>query len=945
MQGIVKIALRTIKNSIGRYIAIFAIIALGVGFFSGLRVARDAMLETGNKYVEKYSLFDLRVISTYGFTEEDIEYFSEQRDVDRVRGAYSSDVIYKRDDGREAVLRVHSITDGINGLDLIEGKMPSATNECVVDARAFDSSYIGRKIRLTDNNSEDVLTNLSSKEYKIVGIVNSVYYMNFERGTTTVGTGSLSGFMYVTADAFNYERYTEMYVTMSDGGYIYSEEYDDRLEKFCEDFEEICRSYRKELYVSMISAGEKSLDDAKKQYEAGLKQFESEKTKLELALDIADTGVKAIEKTYETAKSALEYAKQELESSYQNLEISREFYLKQVENLEKTEQEVDELKKKVDDALSTYTTLKIETENKLADGQRQLDEAKAEIENGEKQLSELVRPEYYVLTRDTNTGYVCFENDTSIVFGVSKVFPVFFFMVAALVCITTMSRMVTEQRGQTGTLKALGYGDGQIQVIYLIYSGSAAILGCVFGFFLGSYAIPKIIWMVYDLMYGFAEIEFLFDPQLAVISLIVSVFCSVGVSYIAVTKELLEKPAALMRPKAPGKIKRILFEKIPFFWKRIGFLSKVSLRNIARYKLRFAMMILGVGGCTALLLTGFGIKDSITNVAADQFGGIMKYHCSVTFGKSFASSEFDDVRSHMPDDVESSMFIMQSSVEALLDDGSVKNAYLTVCEKSDIEDFLSLYDGKDSIKFPGRSEAVVTKALADALSLSIGDKIELRDASMKRLEFEVSGICENFVNNYIYVSPESYKSVSGNEVMYNGCLINVKDGGDVHQAAADFASDYGDVTMISVNSDVRNSIESMLESLNVIVYLVSACAAALAFIVIYNLTNLNITERQREIATLKVIGFKPRETCMYVYKENLMQSFCGIVAGLPLGILLHSFVMSQIKIDMVSFDTNILPISFLMSVVLSLVFAVVVDCALYPKIKKISMIDSLKSVE
>lgn len=945
MQGIIKIAFRTIKKSLGRYIAIFAIIALGVGFFSGLRVTKDAMVEAGNKYVDKNNLFDLRVISTYGFTDEDIEYFSEQRDVNRVQGAYSSDIIYKRDDGSESVLRVHSITDGINGLDLIDGKMPSGANECVVDARAFDSSYIGRKIRLTDNNSDEVLSSLSSKEFKIVGIVNSVYYMNFERGTTTVGSGSLSGFMYVDSEAFNYERYTEMYVTMSDSGFIYSEEYDTLLKNFCENFEEICREYRKEQYDIMISLGEAALEDAKIQYEEGLEQYESEKKKLDAAILVADTGVKALEKSYETAKNALEYAKDQLEKNYAELQISREFYLSQLENLEKRETEIDEIKAKLDSALSAYYTLKSETENELAEGKKRLDDAKAEIENGEKELEALVRPEYYVLTRDTNTGYACFENDSAIVLGISKVFPVFFFMVAALVCVTTMSRMVTEQRGQTGTLKAMGYGDGQIQLIYIIYAGSAALLGCIFGFLLGSYAIPKIIWMVYDLMYGFAEIEFLFSSGLAAVSLLVSVLCSVGVAYVAVTKELLEKPAALMRPKAPAKGKRIFFEKITFLWRRLGFLSKVSIRNIARYKARFFMMILGVGGCTALLLTGFGIKDSITNVASDQFEGVLKYHCSVSFGNSLDPSEIDNIRNDMPNSIENSMFIQQSSVDVELENGSVKNAYLTVCEKEDIGDFISLHNGDNEIEFPGKGEAVVTKALAENLSLSVGDKIEMRDSTMKSLEFEVSGICENFVNNYIYISPESYKSASGNEVMYNGCFLNIKYGKDVHKTAAQFASENGDITMISVNSDVRNSIESMLESLNVIVYLVSVCAAALAFIVIYNLTNLNITERQREIATLKVIGFKPGETSMYVFRENLLQSICGIAAGLPLGIALHAFVMSQIKIDMVSFDVQILPLSFIIAVALTLVFAIVVDFALYPKIKSISMTDSLKSVE
>ena len=326
MRSIIKIALRTIKKSLGRYIAIFAIIALGVGFFSGLRVTKDAMVEAGNKYVDKHNLFDLHIISTYGFTDEDIEHFSEQRDVNRAVGAYSADVIYKRDDGREAVLRAHSITDGVNGLEIVEGKMPSASNECVVDARAFDSSYIGRKIRLTDNNSEDVLKNIVSKEFKVVGIVNSVYYINFERGTTTVGNGSLSGFMYLPPSAFNYERYTEMFVTMTDGAFLYSDEYDRLIDDFSENFEEICRDYRDEQYDIIVLDAKKSLENAKSEYQKGLESYQAEKQKLDVAVLVAENGVKALEKGYLAAKEAFSYANEQLEKGYDNLLISKEEY-------------------------------------------------------------------------------------------------------------------------------------------------------------------------------------------------------------------------------------------------------------------------------------------------------------------------------------------------------------------------------------------------------------------------------------------------------------------------------------------------------------------------------------------------------------------------------------------------------------------------------------------
>lgn len=949
MRDILKLTLRTVKNSLGRYVAIFAIIALGVGFFSGLRVTKDAMLNVGDEYIKKYALFDLRILSTYGFTDEDIEFFEEQRRVKNCVGGYNIDIIYKRDDGEEGVLRAHSITDGINELNVIEGKIPSSPNECVVDARCFPSSYIGRKIRLSDGNHEDTLNSLNYKEFKIVGRVNSVYYLNFQRGSTTVGNGSLAGFIYLDKQAFNMPRYTEMFITLDDSEFIYSESYNEMMENASEDFEEICRDYRNQLYSSLLSSANSALEKAKDEYKEGKKEYDEKESMLKAAVYVAEKSVTALNYSYERAKVILEDSKEKLDDSYNRHLITKKDYEDGLEKIREAEAELENLKGELDEAVSTYEKALTEMEKQLADGKIKLEEGEKQIADAEKEIEKLVRPKYYVLTRDTNIGYVAFDNDSSIVLGISKVFPIFFFLVAALVSVTTMSRMVTEHRQQIGTLKALGYDNRQINAIYAIYSGSAALLGCVFGFILGSFAIPKIIWTVYNIMYGFADIRFVFSIPLAAASLLISVAASVGVAYISVTRELSEKPAALMRPKGPGKNKAILPEKITFIWKRLSFLSKASIRNIYTQKVRFLMMLLGVGGCTALLLTGFGVKDSIANIASDQFTGIMKYDCSVSFGSALTPSEADELANNAPFDVEGILFINQSSVELERPDKTIKNAYLMVCQKQSknqsFEQFISIHDGKKELSFPKTGEAVVTRSLAKELGLSEGDKIEMTNSDMKRLEFIISGICDNFVNSYIYISPESYINVVRDEIKYNGCLLNIKDSTDVHQAAADFSEISGDVTALSVNEDVENSISSMLETLNVIVYLVTVCAAALAFIVIYNLTNLNITERQRELATMKVIGFRPGETAGYVFRENLLQSILGMAIGIPMGIWLHSFVMSQIKIEMVTFDVKILPFSYIISLALSLVFAIIVDFALYPKINKISMTDSLKSVE
>lgn len=550
-----------------------------------------------------------------------------------------------------------------------------------------------------------------------------------------------------------------------------------------------------------------------------------------------------------------------------------------------------------------------------------------------------------MLGRDKNIGYACFESDSDIVEGISNVFPIFFFLVAALVCITTMTRMVEEQRTQIGILKALGYSEGTIMGKYLFYSGSAAVLGCGIGFLLGSYIFPVVIWSAYRIMYRLGDIRIILDWKLGLISLIVSILCSMGTTIATCRYELTSVAAELMRPKAPKSGKRIILERIPFLWNRMKFLRKVSARNIFRYKQRFYMMVFGIGGCTALLLTGFGIKDSIKSITYNQFDEIQINDMSVVFNDPWYEMDNSDFEEIMAENAERYTLVFEESTDLTKGDKS-KSLTLVIPEKAeDISSFLNLHTTRDvPIAFPGKGEVVLTEKLADKCGAGIGDMVTLQDDDMNTLELKVSGISENYVYNYAYISPETWMEQIGSAPEYKSAYINVKEEKDVHSVSAAVMNCDG-VASVTVNADMKVRFSSMMKSLDYVVLLIIGCAGSLAFIVLYNLTNINITERLREIATIKVLGFYRRETASYVFRENLVLTGIGAGVGLIMGRYLHQFVMYNIDIDMIAFDVHIAPLSVLYSIVLTFVFAGIVDWAMNKKLDGINMAESMKSVE
>ena len=523
------------------------------------------------------------------------------------------------------------------------------------------------------------------------------------------------------------------------------------------------------------------------------------------------------------------------------------------------------------------------------------------------------------------------------------VFPVFFFLVAALVCMTTMNRMVDEERTQIGVLKAMGYGRAQIMSKYLFYSGSAALLGSAIGYSLGVTGLPWIIWEIYGLLYGFAPLEYVVLPTLASSSFAAALLCSMGATWLSCRMELKRPASELIRPKTPRAGKRVFLEYISPVWRRLSFLHKVSVRNVLRYRSRLVMMVLGIGGCTALLCTGFGIRDSIAHVADDQFDRITLYDYAVTFqdGQTRESAAAFLDRHGWTE--EEALLVHSGSVDVQSPEGS-KPVYLVISASDTLEGFLSLHNSEGPVAYPGRDEVVLSGGLAESLGVNVGDTVTLTIGKLGAMETVVSGLCDNYVFNYAYLSAQTYREHLYEDPDFSTLYVMAHEGADPYEEGAALLED-DDVGAVAVNEATRDRVDSMLSRLNYIVLVVGLCAAALAFIVLYNLTNINVTERVREIATIKVLGFYQNEVAAYVFREINILSILGSLAGLGMGKALHAFVMAQIRIDSMTFSSRIAPLSYLTAFVMTLLFTAVISLGMRPRLRRIDMAESLKSIE
>lgn len=1074
--------LRDILKSKGRYFSIMLIVALGVAFFSGIKVSPMVMRNTVDNYYDDYNFMDVEVISTLGLTDDDVDAIKKLDSVEGVFPTYSMDVITNVKD-QDRVLKVHALPtenlskdnkDYINRVKLIKGRLPKNSGECVVLKPKYDhlNLKIGKTLKIKSGTEDKLSENLKKDNYKIVGLVETPYYLSYEFGNSSIGSGSIDGIMLVPQNDFKTEAYTEMYITAKGAKEQTSfyQDYKDTVKKTEDQIDKITDERIEHRYNEVVGEATDELNKAKKEYNDKKKETEDKINKAEKELkdgkqkikdgkqelktkkaetkkqikdgfkqlDSAEAQLKSGRKQYEAAKKEFESQKQRansqissaesqlaplksnidslksnisgLESQLSNPNISEEekatltrTISKYKENLSalegqynagyakiqsiknqiksgerklaRTKSELDRNQRKIKTERSKLYTMEekaekefkkaeeelVKNEKKLVDSEKELEkakkEAKDEFKKAEKDLKEaedeikkIEKPEWYVLNRDKQYSAAEYGGCADSIDALAGIFPVFFVLVAALVALTTMTRMVDEQRINIGTLKGLGYTPGMIAKKYIVYAMSASAIGSIIGLVVGYTLFPTIIYNAYAIMYTVPKVELRTDFFITVLSIATSIFVTTFAAFAACRRELIEAPSTLMRPKAPKNGKRILLERVGFIWNKIGFIWKVTLRNIFRYKKRFLMTVLGISGCTALILTGFGIRDSIQMIVDVQFGELNKYSMTASYDSDEKTEDVEYLKSLISNEKgvkEIGMFHNQNA--KVMINNKEKEVTVVIPEnKNTFKNFIDLRDRKSHtpIKLDNKGIVISEKA-ARNLDAKVGDKVKILNENDVSADAVISGITENYVNHYIYMTNDYYKALFNRNADSNR-VYGVLDDSVTLAQEDKMASKIIDSTCANgtvFTTGIKDGFSDTIKSLNYVVLLMIVSAGALAFVVLYNLSNVNISERIREIATIKVLGFYDKEVSAYIYRENVILTLIGAVVGLGLGVILHQFIMVTVEVENMMFGRLINPLSYAAAFVLTIVMGTIVNLVMNKKLKKVEMVESLKSVD
>ena len=1170
-----------IRKSLGRFLSIFFIVAMGVAFFSGIRSAEPDMRYSADAYFDRNDFMDIQVMGTLGITEEDVTAIEQVEGVEKAEPGYSADMLVDVH-GNQKILHVSSVLDSMNDYKAEEGRMPEKSGECLMDQDFAASAglKVGDSITLLSGTRDPLTDTLQTDTYEITGLGSSVSYISFERGSSNIGNGEVSGFLTILPEDFSLEVYTECYITAEGAKELtaFTPEYDKKVETVLKNIEDIgdyqgklrADSIREEAGEELkkaeqeladgkaraeqelsdawkqIGDGEQALADGKRELAAGKQELEEGRNQLyssqkqvdgayaqiqaeeqklnqgkqelqtqeallqqkeqeyeealakveagEAEISRFDTGYASLEAgirqieqgiaqgmqaleaargEYEQGGAALEAArgqvaameeqlkqeglseeekqalisqieiakmqisqqeqvlaqakvaleeqekqfleqqkpqaeaqlaalkeqkaqldaqKPEIEESRKALEAARgqleeqkpqldkaKAQLQEAKNqiasgeaqlaeakqqaakgqqqidsgwskihageqeIEKGEAEIAENEKKLEDARKEYEEGKAEAEQEIQDGENEIKEAKQKIEDIED-------AKWYVNDRSITTDYAGYGDNADRMRAIGEVFPILFFIVAALISLTTMTRMVEEQRTEIGTLKALGYGKMSIAGKYLNYAMTATIGGSIFGVLFGEKIFPYIIITAYKIMYTHVpDVVIPYNMKYGIWATVAAVLCTGLATLLACYKELAAQPAVLMRPPAPKQGKRVFLEYLPFLWKRLGFIWKSTIRNLIRYKKRFFMTVFGIGGCMALMIVGFGLRDSIFSIGTLQYEELQLYDGMIILNTDADEEDRKDLETYLEEEKEISAvskgYLKKTNVKK---GNEKKEVYLYApldLEKN--KDFLVYRDRRTHETYElGEKDAILTEKAAKALGIKKGNKLSVESQDGEFTEITITNICENYMEHYLYLSPELYEEIYGKPVEENNIYFKMKDLDEKKLGAiGENILEKRAALNVSYTYNMEERLDEMLESLDIVIVVLIISAGLLAFVVLYNLNNINITERKRELATIKVLGFYDNEVSAYVYRENILLTLIGTVAGVLLGSLLHRYVITTVEIDSVMFTRIIENISFVYSALLTFGFSVFVNVVMYFKLKKIDMVESLKSVE
>ena len=1064
-------AVREVRTTFSRFLSILVLSALAVAFLSGLRTTAPDMEYTADNYYDRTHMMDGYVLSTLGLTDDDLDALAAAPGVSAVEGGRTLDAT-----ALDATVVVRDLPRQLNLLELTEGRLPEAADECVSESLLMTELgvKVGDTIELT--LPEDSAGDLARTAYTIVGMAKSPLYVGTDRGSSSLGTGKVDGFVYVPAENFQMDYYTTAYLTFDglDALDSYGNEYDEKLDAYLDgldaladeraqlrhdtlvgdaqkelddaraelddakadadreladawqelqdarkelddgwaDYEDGKKTYDREIRDAQVKLADartrldesrQQLEDGRAQYADGLTEYQSGLAEYQKNKDELDAQQAKLDEGYAQYNAALEpyvgtpyydaavaqaaeqkaqldAAQAQLDSGYAQLGTAKEQLdaakatldttAKQLDDAEQAitdgqaeyeqgwadlnrakkdgQQELDDALRKLNDGedeyadgLKEYEDGKAEADEKIADAERKLSDAQAEVDD-------IGECEWYVLGRDTNTGFASYSQDAERVSNLANIFPVIFFLVAGLACLTTMTRMVEDQRTQIGALKALGFSRFAISKKYLGYAFWASFLGGLIGLAVGCTLIPLVIANAFNIMYNIPKLEFRLQPGVCSLAVLAAVLCTTGAALWACLSTLMDTPANLMRPKSPKAGKRVLLERVTPIWSRLSFTWKVTVRNLFRYQRRFWMTVIGIGGCTALIVTGFGLHDSIFDILDKQFDEISLYDATVGLEDKITDGERAAIDAYLDSEpsVERHMTCHFESIESS-STGAGRTCYIyTVADEGQFEEFIKLRHRKDSQPVQLNDDGVViTEKLSELLDVKAGDTITL-DGD-RRVQVTVTDIVESYVSHYVYMTEDFYAQTFGAAPEHNVELVTYGDG--VGQAQSDQVSETL-MTMDGVGSysyigTIRDTFTNSMNAINYAVIIIIVAAAALAFVVLYNLTNINITERIRELATIKVLGFYDGEVTAYVYRENVFLTLFGIVLGLFMGRWLHAWMVLTVEVDLVMFGRTAPPYAYVTAAVLTLVFSAAVNIAAHFRLKKVDMVESLKTVE
>ncbi len=1009
---IFKNSFRKIRRSLGRFLSLIFIVALGSAFFSGVREAATDMIRTVDEYYDDTSLMDYKIISTMGLTEGDLESIRAISDDLIVEPSYSFDLILDGD-----VTRIHAITDTVNQVNLVSGKMPNS-GECLVE----DGTYnIGDKIIIESDN-------LTNQEYTVSGTITSSLYIYRTKGISTEGDGKLDKYIFIPKDDFTLDYYTEIYIIDKNSidQTSYLEDYNNvisALDSKLTELKPIRETIRYEEILSEVmkvindaeaelakqkAENEEKLNDAKLELDNAKLELEDAKEKWQVGYDELQATSEEMDRTFKDAREDLESGQEEFASILANYNLKAEDLKSNLEEINQQISAINQILPTLDPDSQDYLTYQatlnileenksnlevlIATQNELIESEQTLEagiakweqeynnalsqlnqnydllvtseqelnagyaeyeenyqtyleeiaKAEQEIADAKAELDTIEKPVWYLMDREDNSGYTNFYESATKVDAIAAVFPIFFMLVVFLMSLNTMTRMIEEERSEIGVYVSLGINKFKIILSYLFYVLIATSLGLIIGLSIGYAYIPHLLYDVYQSNFIIPDLKTYAEVIPCVMIIVVTMLLMITVTLMTVLKDFKYVPATLLRPEPPKNGKKVLLERVKFIWKRLSFTWKVTIRNMFRYKKRIIMTIIGISGCTALLVTGFGIRDSVSSLVDLQYETLHLYDSMLILEEEVEQPDPNLNKILNDKNIDNLLYAHMESYVFEADNKRI-DTYLLAFENVELVDqYIKIKDLDGNPLSLSDNGVIITQKMAELLDAKIGDDIKIRSGENELLILRVDGICENYVNSYVYMTSNYYKRLF-DTATYNTIITNVNELD--HEQLSMELMDTGYFTTIQYTIDSLDMFSDIISGMNDIVYLIIAASSLLAIIVLYNLTTININERKREIATLKVLGFKDKEVSTYVYRETLMLTLIGIALGLFLGVVLNSFVLTIAETDEILFVKNIKAVSFVYTFAIMIFFTILVQFITHFILKKVDMIESLKSVE